>query len=601
MKLPYLTTRALAAELSGRLKGRKVTAVGRLEHGAGLRLSIGPRDHQDCLVLAARPQLFVPFVGRKTSWKTSPQRAGSPLEEHLRGSTVQEVACWRHDRIIRLELIRTDEIRGSIRRDLILELVPRRQNIILVDSDRQAVLYAWRRIDHHVSRVRTVLPGESYQPPPPPPGLHPGADALKDVSEALGKADGRTPRERFSGLFPWASPYLFDEILAPMDLSPDERELTDETLPSLWARLRTWIERLDQGPPSPTLVLDDRGRPRWLLPYDPRSLAEERKRRYDSLSRALEERFHRRIGPAAREDRKKSLLRGINLILHRRRRARKHLLRELEQTGRADQYHRAGVILSTHLSSLKKGAGRVTLTDPADPDRKMEIDLDPRLSPAENAQRYFKRARKAKAARPKIQQRIRRLDLEIEKLAALREDLAGVSDEQGLQAVETRLKRLDAGMSSKASAARSVSGRAAGGKAGGRETGARDIGRSYILPGDWQVLVGRNNRENDELTNRVARPDDLWLHAQGVPGSHVVIRRAGRKDAPGRRITELAAGLAAHFSRARHSGTVPVIVTQKRYVRKPRGAKPGMAVVDREKTLFVAPLSPEQLPRELEK
>jgi predicted ribosome quality control (RQC) complex YloA/Tae2 family protein len=111
--------------------------------------------------------------------------------------------------------------------------------------------------------------------------------------------------------------------------------------------------------------------------------------------------------------------------------------------------------------------------------------------------------------------------------------------------------------------------------------------------------VGRNNRENDELTHRVARPEDLWFHAQGVPGSHVVLRRSGRKDHPGKRILELAAGLAAHFSRARHSGTVPVIYTQRRYVRKPKGAKPGLAAVQREKTIFVAPLSPEQLAEEM--
>ena len=237
----------------------------------------------------------------------------------------------------------------------------------------------------------------------------------------------------------------------------------------------------------------------------------------------------------------------------------------------------------------------MSLTDPADPARKHNIVLDPKLSPAENAQRYFKRSRKARAALPRVRQRIHRLEEEIEKLIALREDLTRTSDEDRIRALADRLNRLSD------EPADQDQGRPGRGRSGGEAAPMRAIGRRYALPDGWQVLVGRNNKENDELTHRVARPDDLWLHAQGVPGSHVVIRRAGRKDAPGRRITELAAGLAAHFSRARHSGTVPVIVTEKRYVRKPRGAKPGTAVVEREKTLSVAPLSPERLDEEMDK
>jgi len=118
-------------------------------------------------------------------------------------------------------------------------------------------------------------------------------------------------------------------------------------------------------------------------------------------------------------------------------------------------------------------------------------------------------------------------------------------------------------------------------------------GRCFTIAGKWEVRVGRTNAENDLLTHRFAAPDDIWLHASGVPGSHVVLRMQGRNGNPPRDVLEAAAALAARFSKAKHAGTVPVLWTRKRYVRKPRGAKPGLAACTNEKTIFVRPALPE--------
>jgi predicted ribosome quality control (RQC) complex YloA/Tae2 family protein len=117
--------------------------------------------------------------------------------------------------------------------------------------------------------------------------------------------------------------------------------------------------------------------------------------------------------------------------------------------------------------------------------------------------------------------------------------------------------------------------------------------RRFELPGGWIVLVGRSNQENDTLTHRIARPEDLWFHARGVAGSHVVLRRAGRKDAPGKRTIEQAAAIAAYYSKARTSRMAPVMYTEKRHVRKPRKTAPGLAVCTREKVVMVEPRLPE--------
>ena len=117
--------------------------------------------------------------------------------------------------------------------------------------------------------------------------------------------------------------------------------------------------------------------------------------------------------------------------------------------------------------------------------------------------------------------------------------------------------------------------------------------RRFELRGGWTVLVGRSNRENDLLTHRIARPRDLWLHARGVTGSHVILRREDHKDAPSKQTIEQAAAIAAYFSKARTSALVPVIYVEKRYVRKPRKAPPGLAVCIREEVLMVEPRLPK--------
>ena len=119
--------------------------------------------------------------------------------------------------------------------------------------------------------------------------------------------------------------------------------------------------------------------------------------------------------------------------------------------------------------------------------------------------------------------------------------------------------------------------------------------RSIDVDPRWFVLVGRSNFENDEITFQVAKPTDYWFHAQGVPGSHVVLRPRAGGDGPPASVIERTASIAAHFSKAKHSSLVPVIYTQRKYVRKFRGARPGQVTCEREKMVMVPPALPDGL------
>jgi predicted ribosome quality control (RQC) complex YloA/Tae2 family protein len=198
------------------------------------------------------------------------------------------------------------------------------------------------------------------------------------------------------------------------------------------------------------------------------------------------------------------------------------------------------------------------------------IELDPALDPERNIRRYFKRAKKGEKGLAVIKGRrvrIRRHITELEKEIA-------------------RIESTDnpAELASMIAPASSFHG------PGGKRRSGRPRFRSFAVDGTHTILVGRSDRENDELTHRYAAPTDLWFHAQGSPGSHVILRGAGRSTPS--RIIEMAAEAAAWFSKARSSGTVPVICAEKRHVRRPRGASPGTAVCQRSKTLFVTPKLP---------
>ncbi len=255
-----------------------------------------------------------------------------------------------------------------------------------------------------------------------------------------------------------------------------------------------------------------------------------------------------------------------------------NLARDLATADGGEAVRHAAETLAIHLHAVRRGTAEIELPD-AD-GTMCRLVLDPTLSPAENLDRLFQRARKAVRGRDHIvrrlaeaeakQQRCRELLLELDGLADAVDPLAAVL---AWRAEQTPL--LGAGR-------RVVAGR--------REAAPEALPyRRFLVDERWEVWIGRNDRENDELTHKAAAPDDWWLHAQGVPGSHVVLRAGGRPEQVPRQALEKAASLAAQYCRARNSGLVPVVYTLRKHVRKPRRSPPGLAACTHEKSLMVPP------------
>jgi len=282
---------------------------------------------------------------------------------------------------------------------------------------------------------------------------------------------------------------------------------------------------------------------------------------------------------------------------------------DLAEARRAEELRKFGETLLAYLRQVPARADRVLLPDPADPARNLAIDLDPALKPQVNAARYFKRAAKAERGLKEVPPRLSAAEAEAHALEVLLERVRGLeegasdsarADDPGLdEELERALAKLPprgrAGLPpsrGQATEPRSPAAPPGRVKRDGRAPSARLAPRRLKTREGWDVLIGRTNDGNDYLTHVLARSEDYWFHVHGASGSHVVLRRGKGKNEPSKQTVAEVAAWAAFYSQARTAGKVPVIVTRKKYVRKPRKGPPGLALCTNEKTVIVRPVEP---------
>jgi len=272
---------------------------------------------------------------------------------------------------------------------------------------------------------------------------------------------------------------------------------------------------------------------------------------------------------------------------------------------RADR-RRAEILLS-NFGKIQRGASRVGLPDPfADSPREtVEIELDPSLSPDENAARLFQRAKKGERGERRADDRLTETRRSLSELNELRRESLLVNPREALTRIGRFLGDAKIESSARGDMRETHLGRQAvaaprAGRPGRGTPGAHKSlrPRTYVTSDGWEVWVGRSNTDNDLITHRLSNPHDFWFHVVGAPGSHVILRRPTRNSKPRPTTLVEAAQIAAFFSKARKQTRVPVIYTERKFVSKPRRGKPGQAVCARERELVVRPRKPGKRPAE---
>jgi predicted ribosome quality control (RQC) complex YloA/Tae2 family protein len=287
------------------------------------------------------------------------------------------------------------------------------------------------------------------------------------------------------------------------------------------------------------------------------------------FNRSVEATYRPLQEKTAAEEEKRRLTALIDEGIRRGRKKLQQISIGLAEAEKAGRFRYEGELLKGHLHQVRTGMTEVKIPDPAHPDQaEMTLSLDPALSPSENLERFFKRYKKAQAAQAALQTQMEKTKKELEALERNRTVLleGGTVAMAGKTPVPTR-----------------------------REKGKRAGPPTFLSADGWSVIVGRNHRENEEITFRTARGNDLWFHARGVPGSHLIVRMDRGKEIPYQTLLD-AATLALHFSDGRKEGKGDVVYTFRKYIQKPKGAKPGAVLVSQEKNIYIE-IEPKRLER----
>ncbi len=472
------------------------------------------------------------------------------------------------DRVLHL---RFEALEGPL--DLIAELMGRHSNLIL--ADRRVVLGALKVVTERMSPRRPVLPGRPYLAPP---ADRPRPDTL-DESGLRALLTGDRPvwqqlTERVLGL----GPLLAREVALRAGVDPaSPAENAARASGEVLAAIRTIVEIVHMDAFRP-VVYEDAGRIVAFAACPMRVYEPMTAHPVAAMSEAVD-RYYQNLGALdPLEDRRRALASAVRAVLRQREQALEHNRAALAESAAADRLRTMGELLLAYGSRIRRGETAVTVPGFAAGDAEVEIPLDAMLTPAENAQRLFRRYQKARAAGRALPARITRLEAEA---GALREALvqieaAGSSDD---------LWEVHADLAARRSLRRAPRSRPAA------STGPRQ----FRTANGATIVAGRSARENDHVTFRLAGPDDLWFHARGMPGAHVVLKTAGGKQTAGAAPEEdvaAAAQVAAFYSEGRHAGDVAVDYVPRKHVRKMRGGPPGAVVYTGEQTTRVTPALP---------
>jgi predicted ribosome quality control (RQC) complex YloA/Tae2 family protein len=561
MYFDSFTTAAIAAELNTLLGGRVQAIVEPDELSVGLEIYAQRKRHY--LLISAQPRSarchLVPARLRRGVEHASP--LGLLLNKYVEGARLSAVAQPPWERILWLDF---SGPQGDTR--LIAEIMDQRSNIVLTVGDD--ILDCIKRVWPEKNRYRTLLPGQPYTPPPPQRKLPPDRLTIGLLEEFLQQTPD-TPAwevlvERLAGI----SPLLAREVVYRACDEP-EAPAFDLSAERLYAVFSALLSEAQLGNWTPCVIPSEEGDGyrayaayalTHLAPYQP----------VESISEAITVYYGAPVGLEAYGTAKTRVQMQIDSAIERVRHKLAALEREALEAGKIDLLRKQGELILAYGPGLAPGQ-RQLVAQYAPDEPPLIIELDPELSPVENAKRCFERYEKAKRAAADVPALLANAEGEIAYLEQLATDLKLAENWPEIDAVREALQE---------------AGYWRGERMRGPRGGKPGI-RRFSTPDGFVILVGRNAGQNHALVTERSTPADWWLHARGVPGSHVIVKNDGRPIPE--QVIQKAAQLAAYYSAKRDEASVEVDVTERRYVRPIKGGKPGQVTYKHERTLTVQP------------
>ncbi|HPR82046.1 MAG TPA: fibronectin-binding protein EfbA [Enterococcus sp.] len=476
------------------------------------------------------------------------------LRKYLDGAILEQIEQLDNDRVLHFNFKKRDELGDLQQVVLVVELMGRHSTVLLLNKETGKILDAIKHIGSAHNTYRSLLPGAEYIAPPKQDTLNPFTASDTQIFEKLStlpELNGKALQQQFQGL----GKDTADELAARLNEKPNEK------LP-VWQAFFNELQA-----PVPTYIQTEQKE--FFTPILYPSLHGIELITYPSLSTLLDAFYHEKAERDRVKQQGNELLKKVENEYKRNQLKLKKRQQTLADSENAEEFRQKGELLTTFMTQVPRGATVVQLENYYDENRLIEITLDPALTPNQNAQKYFQRYQKLRNAVKLIGEQIHETEEELTYLESILSqlELAGPMDihvirEELVEQGYLKNRNLKA-----------------------KKKGKKSQPEQFLSSDGTEILVGKNNLQNDQLTLRTARKTDYWLHAKDIPGSHVIIR----SNEPSETTILEAAEIAAYYSKYRHSAQVPVDFVQVKHIRKPNGAKPGYVIYENQTTYYVTP------------
>lgn len=496
------------------------------------------------------------------------------LRKHLASGKLIAIRQDGSERILNFDFEATDEFGDKVVLTLACEIMGRCSNVILIGKEGR-VIDAIKRVNDDMSSVRRVLPGVVYTLPPKEERLSLYSLDKDEFLEHLDNMSSQDAAKAVLKTLEGISPVFAREAVFYATHGADKMvsELTDDERTRLCFYLNNTASSIESGTNKYVLLKDKSGKMTDFCFTDISQYGSlMTTKEYSMPSELLDSFYFERDVINQTRQRADDLFKTVLGLTERIRRRVALQKQELLDCADRDKYRLMGDLIMSNLYRINKGDKKALLENYFDEScPTVEIKLDERLTPTQNAQKYYAEYRKADTAEKKLTELIASGEQELVYIDSVFDSLSRATTESELSEIRTELWQ---------------SGYLKQPKSKLKQPKALPP-IEYISSDGYQILVGRNNRQNDQLTAKIADKTDIWLHTQGITGSHVIIRCDG--ITPPEETIEEAALIAAYNSSARGSSLVPVDYVLAKFVKKPAGAKPGMVIFTNNKTLYVTP------------
>lgn len=572
MAFDGITVSAIKAEIEDKILGGRIDKVYQPEKDEiilGIR-SMGQAYKLLLTSNASNPKFH--FTQTNPSNPMTPPLFCMVMRKHLQSGKIIKIEQPDFDRILNIYVESLNELGDYSVKKLVLEIMGRHSNIILTDENN-TILDCIKHIGHDTSSVREVLPGREYTLPPSQDKINTLELDNNNFNEVLENNPSFEIQSVIYKNYTGISPIAASEICyrANVNGSTPVEALTDIQKEIVFNKFAELVEDIKANRFYPESITNEKGKTIDFSPIEMTQFNGLEIKKYTSISELIESfyanrDFAYRIGQKT-QDLRKLITQNIERCI-RKKDIQMQTLRSIKNR---DELRLKGELLTANIYSIKKGMTTVELPNYYSENQELvAIELDSNKTPSENAQKYYKAYNKAKRTFEALKDQIKSNDEELAYLESVLTSVNNCTDEQDVKEIRRELR--EEGYVKKVKNQKDKSKK-------------HSVPLHFISQDGFDIYVGKNNIQNDELTLKFARPRDIWMHTKNIPGSHVIIVANGQ-TIPDTTLNE-GAMLSAFYSKAKNSSKVPVDYTEKKNVKKPNGSKPGFVIYETNKTAYI--------------